>query len=180
MESMTRVMIGWDCFSVCMIIISTVIFSSMRPRQIRVLAKQEDAGRIVVFFIVLAAGCHEKGPEFAPVKGVVRINGRPERGLVVRFAPDPGKGNGMPAFASGKTDDQGAYTLKYEYRGKDGIGAPIGWQRATVFDSKVGVTPQGQEPKPSAVPLLYGSISTTPLVVEVKPGDNSIDLDVKK
>ncbi|HXB06138.1 MAG TPA: DUF1345 domain-containing protein [Puia sp.] len=55
MESMTRVMIGWDCFSVCMIIISTVIFSSMRPRQIRVLAKQEDAGRIVVFFIVLVA-----------------------------------------------------------------------------------------------------------------------------
>ena len=55
MEGMTRVMIGWDCFSICMIIISTVIFSSMRPRQIRVLAKQEDAGRIVVFLIVLAA-----------------------------------------------------------------------------------------------------------------------------
>jgi uncharacterized membrane protein len=55
MESMTRVMIGWDCFSICMIIISGVIFSTMRPRQIRVLAKQEDAGRIVVFFIVLVA-----------------------------------------------------------------------------------------------------------------------------
>ena len=55
MEGMTRVMIGWDCFSICMIIISGVIFSSMRPRQIRVLAKQEDAGRIVVFFIVLVA-----------------------------------------------------------------------------------------------------------------------------
>jgi uncharacterized membrane protein len=55
MENMTRVMIGWDCFSVCMIIISAVIFSTMRPRQIRVLAKQEDAGRIVVFFIVLVA-----------------------------------------------------------------------------------------------------------------------------
>ena len=55
MEGMTRIMIGWDCFSICMIIISSVIFSSMRPRQIRVLAKQEDAGRIVVFLIVLAA-----------------------------------------------------------------------------------------------------------------------------
>jgi len=55
MEGMTRVMIGWDSFSICMIIISVVIFSSMRPRQIRVLAKQEDAGRIVVFLIVLAA-----------------------------------------------------------------------------------------------------------------------------
>jgi uncharacterized membrane protein len=55
MEGMTRVMIGWDSFSICMIIISGVIFSSMRPRQIRVLAKQEDSGRIVVFAIVLAA-----------------------------------------------------------------------------------------------------------------------------
>lgn len=55
MESMTRIMIGWDCFSLCMIIISGVIFFSMRPRQIRVLAKTEDAGRIVVFFIVLIA-----------------------------------------------------------------------------------------------------------------------------
>jgi len=55
MEGMTRVMIGWDSFSICMIVISVVIFSSMRPRQIRVLAKQEDAGRIVVFLIVLSA-----------------------------------------------------------------------------------------------------------------------------
>jgi uncharacterized membrane protein len=55
MEGMTRIMIGWDCFSICMLSISAVIFSSMRPRQIRLLAKQEDAGRIVVFFITLIA-----------------------------------------------------------------------------------------------------------------------------
>ena len=55
MENMTRVMIGWDCFSLTMIVFSLVIFASMRPRQIRVLAKQEDAGRVVVFFIVLIA-----------------------------------------------------------------------------------------------------------------------------
>ncbi|HEY4107358.1 MAG TPA: DUF1345 domain-containing protein [Puia sp.] len=55
MEGMTRVMIGWDCFCICMIVISGIIFSSMRPRQIRVLAKKEDAGRIVVFIIVLIA-----------------------------------------------------------------------------------------------------------------------------
>src|ERR1700722_906181 len=54
MEAVTRIMIGWDVFSVCMLFISVVIFSSMRPRQIRLLAKQEDAGRIVVFGIVLA------------------------------------------------------------------------------------------------------------------------------
>jgi uncharacterized membrane protein len=53
MEKVTRIMIGWDVFSVCLLCISIVIFSSMRPRQIRLLAKQEDAGRIVVFLIVV-------------------------------------------------------------------------------------------------------------------------------
>jgi uncharacterized membrane protein len=55
MEAITRIMIGWDIFSISMLSISLVIFSSMRPRQIRVLAKQEDAGRIVVFIIVLVS-----------------------------------------------------------------------------------------------------------------------------
>jgi uncharacterized membrane protein len=54
METMTRLMIGWDVFSICMLTISVVIFSSMRPRQIRLLAKQEDGGRIVVFGTVVA------------------------------------------------------------------------------------------------------------------------------
>src|SRR5262245_8340439 len=137
-------------------------------------------GLVSVSLSVLVCGCREKGPEFAPVHGVVRLNGTPERGLLVRFAPDGQKGNGLPAFASGKTDDQGKYTMKYEYRGKEGDGGPVGWYRAAIYDSKVGFTPQGQEPKPSAVPLVYGNFSTTPLLIEVKPGDNSIDLDVKK
>jgi hypothetical protein len=98
----------------------------------------------------------------------------------VRFVPDPEKGSGLPAFAAGKTDEKGNYTAKYEYRGKEGAGAPVGWARVTVFDSKIGLTPQGQESKPSPIPFAYGSVSTTPLVVEVKSGDNAIDLDVKK
>ena len=52
---MTRIMIGWDSFSLCMLIISALLFTSMHPREIRLLAKTEDAGRIVVFVIVLIA-----------------------------------------------------------------------------------------------------------------------------
>jgi uncharacterized membrane protein len=55
MEGMTRVMIGWDSFSISMLVISALLFTSMHPREIRVLAKTEDAGRIVVFVIVLVA-----------------------------------------------------------------------------------------------------------------------------
>jgi hypothetical protein len=127
------------------------------------------------------AGCHS-GPkvEFANVQGVVRVNGRPQRGAAVQFSPDREKGNGLPILANGTSDDQGKYTLKYGYQGKIGDGAPVGWQRVTVTDTTVGVTPQGQDPKPSAIPMAYGAPATTPLLVEVKAGDNTIDLDVKK
>jgi hypothetical protein len=127
------------------------------------------------------SGCSEPSPEFAPVTGVVRINGKPERGLLVRFSPDPEKGNNMPAVASATTDDQGNYTLKYEFRGQEGDGAPVGWHRVSVSDTKVGVTLQGQRPKPSAVPYVYGRHTSTPFVFEVKAGEqNKIDLEVKK
>jgi hypothetical protein len=127
------------------------------------------------------AGCHS-GPkvEFGSVQGVVRVNGRPQRGAAVQFSPDREKGNGLPILANGTSDDQGKYTLKYSYQGKIGDGAPVGWQRVSVTDTTVGVTPQGQDPKPSAIPMVYGAPATTPLLVEVKAGDNTIDLDVKK
>jgi hypothetical protein len=98
----------------------------------------------------------------------------------VQFSPDREKGNGLPILANGTSDDQGKYTLKYSYKGKIGEGSPVGWQRVAVTDTTVGPTPQGQDPKPSAIPVVYGTPATTPLLVEVKAGDNSIDLDIKK
>ena len=55
METMTRIMIGWDAFSLCMIGMGIFIFFSMCPRQIRVVASTEDSSRVVVFGIVLTA-----------------------------------------------------------------------------------------------------------------------------
>lgn len=134
-------------------------------------------------FLVLLSGCgSEPSLDYTPVEGVVTINGKPEKGVMVRFSPDPEKGNALPGVATGKTDDQGKYALRYEYRGKEGIGAPVGWHRVTLIDTKVGFTPQGQQPKPSAVPQIYSNTATTPLVVEVKASSEpqSIPLEVKK
>jgi hypothetical protein len=127
------------------------------------------------------AGC-KGGPkvEFGTVQGTVRVNGHPQRGVMVQFSPDGDKGNVVPVIANGTSDDQGKYTLKYSYRGKKGDGAPVGSHRVALTDTTVGVTPQGQEPKPSAIPMDYGIPAKTPLVKEVKPGDNTIDLDVKR
>src|SRR5580704_1750920 len=55
MENVTRVMIGWDVFSLCMIGMGIFIFFSMCPRQIRVVASTEDSSRVVVFGIVVTA-----------------------------------------------------------------------------------------------------------------------------
>ncbi|MDP4215530.1 MAG: DUF1345 domain-containing protein [Bacteroidota bacterium] len=53
MEFMTRVMIGWDIFSLSMILTSLVTFLSLCPSEIRVLAANEDSSRAVVFSVVV-------------------------------------------------------------------------------------------------------------------------------
>jgi hypothetical protein len=134
-----------------------------------------------IWVAAVLTGC-SGGPkvEFGTVQGIVRVNGHPQRGALVQFSPDRDKGNGVPAFGNGRSDDQGKYTLKYSYQGKMGEGAPVGWHRVTLVDTTVGVTPQGQDPKPPAIPMSYGTPASTPLLFEVKSGDNTIDLDVKK
>jgi hypothetical protein len=135
-----------------------------------------------ICLVLTLLGCNRApSPDFAPVQGTVTINGKPQKGLLIRFSPDPEKGNGMPALASGTSDDQGKYSLRYEFRNKEGEGAPVGWHRVTLIDTSVGFTPQGSKPKPSAVPAVYNSPTTTPLVVEVRPGENhALNLEVKK
>jgi hypothetical protein len=130
---------------------------------------------------IIIGGCN-KGPtvEYGNVQGTLRINGKPQRAVGIQFTPDREKGNGIPAFASGTSDNQGKYTLKYSFKDKVGDGAPVGWQRVVLTDLTVGVTPQGQEPKPSVIPIAYSAATTTPLLVEVKAGDNTINLEVKK
>jgi uncharacterized membrane protein len=53
MEIMTRIMIGWDVFSLTMIMTSLLTFFSLCPSEIRVLAANEDSSRAVVFSVVL-------------------------------------------------------------------------------------------------------------------------------
>jgi len=55
MEGATRTMVSWDVFSLCEIAIYLAVFSSICPKQLRVLASREDASRTVVFAIVTTA-----------------------------------------------------------------------------------------------------------------------------
>jgi len=133
-----------------------------------------------LFLAVLIAGCGEPQPEFAQVEGNVRLNGQPQRGLRVNFLPDEEKGNAWAAIARGTTDETGKYTLQYEYQREEGAGAPVGWHRVIIEDVSRPPTPQGQTPPPPLIPPAYSNPATTPLMKEVKPGAQTIDLEVTK
>jgi hypothetical protein len=131
---------------------------------------------IAIGVAIGVAGCAKSGPkvEFGKVQGAVLVNGRPQRNVQVLFGPDPEKGNGLPALAGAVSDDQGNYALKYSYLNKTGEGAPVGWNRVSLLDMSAG------NGKASAIPPSYGAAATSPLIVEVKAGDNTINLEVKK
>lgn len=53
MNTLTRVMIGWDAFCIGMLIFGLITISSIDSRQIRQIAAKEDPKRMVVFTMIL-------------------------------------------------------------------------------------------------------------------------------
>lgn len=54
-DSLSHFMIGWDTFSLCMIVMSCVTFGITNSNQIRAQAKIQDSSRSLIFVIVLIA-----------------------------------------------------------------------------------------------------------------------------
>lgn len=52
-DVLTHIMIGWDTFSVCMIVMSWITFFITTAKQIRIQSKVQDSNRSVIFIIVL-------------------------------------------------------------------------------------------------------------------------------
>jgi len=51
--TLSHVMIGWDTFSICMIVMSWITFSIVNSKQIREQSKVQDSSRSFIFIIVL-------------------------------------------------------------------------------------------------------------------------------
>ena len=113
--------------------------------------------------ICLAAGCGKSGPEVAPVKGRVTLDGRSLEMVDIVFQPEDGK-----SPATSRTDADGHYELLYK-RGV--MGAPTG--QHTV---RVGFT-SGIVKNPPNIPDRYNKQSE--LHAEVKSGPNEINFDLK-
>jgi hypothetical protein len=129
--------------------------------------------------LLAASGCQEERPEIGQVTGVLTAKNKPLKGMAVTFLPDPAKGNKWPINASAVSDAQGKFELQYAYKGERGVGAPVGWHRVLVDDTRYSSIPQGAPIPPRLFSVDYGSPNSTPLSVEVKPGPQELNLDLK-
>jgi hypothetical protein len=112
----------------------------------------------------LVAGC---GGGLSEVTGTVTLDGRPVRGLEVRFEPkDPAIGT----TAIGYTQADGTYRLHYP---GDKTGAPAGEYTVHISGGESG----GEDDMPPVrVARKYNSASE--LSATVKPGSNTFDFEV--
>lgn len=115
-------------------------------------------------------GCGSSGR--APVSGKVTVQGQPVQGGTLVFSPL--KGEGKSATAEIKSD--GTYTLGTN---RPGDGAVVGRHRVTFTPPAQTLTEeQRSNPRYVAPPPLYFWMTATPNEVEVKPGTNTLDLQL--
>ena len=134
--------------------------------------------RLGIALVSLAAlagvmGCGDRGPKLASVRGTVTYKGKPVPNGTVTFIPASGQ------HATGEIRPDGSYTLT-SFR--PGDGAIPGTYKVVVvaIQDMTGRLPEDRTPlPPPIVPNKYTSIATTDISVEVKEGENQIDLPLR-
>lgn len=129
-----------------------------------------------------ATGCGRRGPELMPVRGVVRLDGKPLAAVNVAFVPAPGT-PGSGGHATTKAD--GRFDIVATIGGvtRPGFGAQRGRHLVAVAEPEVDVVdgvPVFRSPsRPLQVPSRYGIAETSGLEVEVTEGMADVVLDLK-
>ncbi len=132
----------------------------------------------VATLAVFLSGCGDSGLATHPVSGTVTIEGQPATDMRIDFHPvDPSN-----QMASGTLDSGGKYTL---FTGQTGTpGAMAGSYKVVLtptmadtsyMDDPADGPPQGQQ---GGAPSEYTSVDTTPEEVEVRAGNNTINIDI--
>jgi hypothetical protein len=120
---------------------------------------------ISVVFLVTTIGC-QKNPAIGKVTGTVTLDGKPLPNASVTFHPD--NSNTIPSL--GGTDPNGKYELFYT----DGkTGAIPGQYTVTIS------TGQAWNNIPETVPSQYLDKTTSELQFVVKPGNQTINIELK-
>jgi hypothetical protein len=136
--------------------VTSITFPRLRPV----------AGGVVLLTVLALAGCG--GKQMGTVSGKVTYGGKAVTSGEVQFIEST-KGSG----ASGKLDENGAYTLNGQLE--------AGTYTVFVQPPTPEQLPPGQKPKavaPFTVPIRYQTPSTSPVKKEVKAGKNDIPIDL--
>ncbi|MEN6496142.1 MAG: carboxypeptidase-like regulatory domain-containing protein [Thermoguttaceae bacterium] len=141
----------------------------------------------------LSHGCRKNTvPETLPVKGTVKLDGKPVEGADVAFYP---KSGGRPAM--GRTDANGSYTLS-TFGNQDGAvpgehsvviskvsvrrtAAPTGGGELEGMQFAPSISPEAEKARTEyLIPEKYSMASRSGLTAEVKPDCGPIDFDLKR
>lgn len=124
------------------------------------------ASAVLIAMFFSAAGCGSRS-DLASVTGKITLDGQPLANAFVVFAP-----TSQGTSSRGKTDAEGRYEMMFSDREK---GAWIGENLVRINTGDVG---SGDVAGPKErVPAVYNEATT--LKVEVKPGTNAFDFDLK-
>jgi hypothetical protein len=143
--------------------------------------------RLAVFgavLIALAAGCKGR-PTIVQVAGVIRLDGKPLKKVVVRFIPKTDHGNEY--IAVGVTDESGRYTLTCKGR----PGACAGENLVLVTEAELPSLPKDEKGHPQTadyfeslggrpLPAKYARLIETPLTVDVQASRADYDFDLTR
>ncbi len=132
---------------------------------------------VVLLLVSVLAGCSKKIPELGLVNGAVTLNGKKLDGIRVEFLPDPEKGN-MAESSFGESDAEGNFSLSFS--GKDNTpGAAVGQHRVVLWDY-VAMNTRDADAMPSRISDKFNLAARTPILLEVKPGQQTIDIELDK
>jgi len=154
---------------------------------------------VAVCFLLVTAACSRgpSRPKTYPVSGVVTLNGQPVAGATVVFVPKAsGRGENAPRAASGKTDEQGRYSLT-TFGGNDGavpgeyfvkvskIVTPSAAQAAGASSPEeaerleVEAAMRGQQPEAkNELPEKYNDPKTSGLSFTVEAKENTFNIEL--
>ena len=128
----------------------------------------------VIALVTCATGCSGNPAPTYPVRGTVRLDGKPLARGTVLFEPAAPGPDGKVHSARATIGPDGSYRLS-TFGEHDG--AVAGRHRAVVLASSVNPENTGGTPEP-VLPVKYASTRTSGLEYEVKPETDTIDIEL--
>jgi hypothetical protein len=146
---------------------------------------------LMIFGLIALAslsGCGPGTPAIVPVKGTVLLNGQPLPKATVQFVPQR-KDLGAEFASTAVTDENGAFTLMCGYR--DTPGAAVGQHTVVITEGPLPEEMRNTRDYREIesykaklinrpIPTQYGSVTSSPLKIDIKEGQEDVKLELTR